>query len=207
MGKVSLLELCKKLKFDHTNKSYMPNPESVLENETHKLLWNFEIQTDHLISAGQPDLVIVNKIKGTCRIVDFAVQRDHRVKKKWKRKYLDLAREQKKSMEHKGDSNTICNWHTWNKPQRIDKRTGRFGNKRTNRGHPDYSILKIGLNTEKSLDDKRILAVTQTAVKHHQLTLAWKARKEVKSNNNKFSGILEYKQIAETWQENQTEWK
>ena len=31
-------ELCKKLKFEHTNKWYMHAPESVLENETHKLL-------------------------------------------------------------------------------------------------------------------------------------------------------------------------
>ena len=33
----------KKFEFDHTNKLYMHNPESVLENETHKLFWNFEI--------------------------------------------------------------------------------------------------------------------------------------------------------------------
>ena len=41
----------------------MNNPESVLENETHKSLLNFEIQTDHPFSARQPDLVIVNKKK------------------------------------------------------------------------------------------------------------------------------------------------
>ena len=33
----------------------MQNPTSVLENETHKLLWAFDIQTDHLISAKWPD--------------------------------------------------------------------------------------------------------------------------------------------------------
>ena len=44
-------ELCKKLKFDHTNEWHMHSSESVLENETHKLLWDFDIQTDHLISA------------------------------------------------------------------------------------------------------------------------------------------------------------
>ena len=38
----------------------MLNPESVLENKTNKILWDFEIQTDHLISASRPDLVIVN---------------------------------------------------------------------------------------------------------------------------------------------------
>ena len=41
----------------------MHNPESVLENEMHKILWNFGIQTDHQIPARKPDLVIINKIK------------------------------------------------------------------------------------------------------------------------------------------------
>ena len=39
----------------------MHNPEFMLENEMHKILWDFEIQKDHLISVRQPDLVIVNK--------------------------------------------------------------------------------------------------------------------------------------------------
>ena len=42
-------EMCKKFKFDHANKWYMHNPAPALENETHKLLWDFDIQTDHLI--------------------------------------------------------------------------------------------------------------------------------------------------------------
>ena len=54
-------ELCRKLKFDHTDKWYMYHPESVLENETRKILRDFEIQTAHLISTREPDLVIVNK--------------------------------------------------------------------------------------------------------------------------------------------------
>ena len=57
----------------------MHNPESVLENETHKLLWDFEIKRDHLISARQPDLIIINKKKKkiNSRIVDFAVTVDN----------------------------------------------------------------------------------------------------------------------------------
>ena len=55
MGKVILWELCKKLKFNHTNKWYIHNPESALENEIHKILWNFEIQIGLLILANQPD--------------------------------------------------------------------------------------------------------------------------------------------------------
>ena len=41
----------------------MHKPESVLENETHKIFWDFEIKTDHLISARWQDLVIVDKKK------------------------------------------------------------------------------------------------------------------------------------------------
>ena len=98
LNKVIHLELCKKLKFDHTNRWYMHNPESVLENEMHKLLWDFQIQADHLLSVKWPDLIIINKKKKTWRNVDFAVPADHRVK--WtenekKDKYLDLARELK----------------------------------------------------------------------------------------------------------------
>ena len=43
VGKVIHWEMCKKFKFDYTNQWYMHNPESVLETEMHKILWNFEI--------------------------------------------------------------------------------------------------------------------------------------------------------------------
>ena len=37
--------------------------------------------------------------------------------------------------------------------------------------HPNYNIIENGQNTEKSPGDLRRLAVTQTSVKDHQLTL------------------------------------
>ena len=76
----------------------MYNTTPVLENDSHKLLWDFDIHTDHLISARRPNLKIINK-KRTCKIVDFAVLADHRIKLKEcekKDKYFDLARELKK---------------------------------------------------------------------------------------------------------------
>ena len=64
VGKVNHSELCKKLKVDHPNKCYRHNPTYVLENDTHKLLWDFDMQTDHVISARRPDLImIINKKK------------------------------------------------------------------------------------------------------------------------------------------------
>ena len=41
----------------------MLNPTSVLKNDTHKLRWDFDIQTDPLILARRPDLKIINKKK------------------------------------------------------------------------------------------------------------------------------------------------
>ena len=105
VGMVIQWELCNKFQFDPMNKWYMHNSEPVLENEMHKILWDFEIQTDHLISARRPILVIVNKKKKkkkkkkrTCRIVNFTVPAEYWVKLKESEKrdkYLDLARELK----------------------------------------------------------------------------------------------------------------
>ena len=71
----------------------------VLGNDSHKLLWDFNIQTDHLIPARRPDLIIINKRKRICKIVDSGIPADHRInlkEREKKDKYHDLARELKK---------------------------------------------------------------------------------------------------------------
>ena len=60
-------------------------------------------------------------------------------------------------MEHESDGDTNCNWSIGNNPQGIGKGTRRPGNKRTSRDHPNYSIFKIGQNTEMSPGDLLIL--------------------------------------------------
>ena len=61
VGKVIHWEMCKKFKFDHTNRWYMHKPIYFLKNDTHKLQRNFDLKTDHLISARKPDLIIIIK--------------------------------------------------------------------------------------------------------------------------------------------------
>ena len=63
VGEVIHRESCKRLNFDHTTKGYMHKPESILENGTHKILWDFKIQIDHLILARRQDVVLINKNK------------------------------------------------------------------------------------------------------------------------------------------------
>ena len=53
----------------------MHNPAAVTENNTHIHLWDFDIQTDHLIKKKK-------KKKRICKIVVFAVPADHRIKLK-----------------------------------------------------------------------------------------------------------------------------
>ena len=100
VGNVIHWKMCKKFKFEHANKWYLHNPAPDLECDRHNLLWDFNIQTDHIISARTPDLVInkKKKKKKICKMVGFAVPGDHRIKLKEcerRDKYLDLARELK----------------------------------------------------------------------------------------------------------------
>ena len=65
----------------------------------YEILWNFSIQTDHVIEARRPDLVLVDKKKRSCKIIDFSVPGDSRIEEKEKdkiEKYQDLGRELEK---------------------------------------------------------------------------------------------------------------
>ena len=62
-GKVIHFEMCKRLKFHHNVKWFMCKLESTLENETHGILRDFVIQTDHSIPARKTNLVLINEKK------------------------------------------------------------------------------------------------------------------------------------------------
>ena len=180
VGKVIHWKMCKKFRFDHTNKWYMYNPASVLEYSTHKLLWDFDIQADHLISARRPDRIIINnnnkqtKKKKTCKTVDFAVPADHRIKLKEyekKDKYLSLARDLKKIWNMKVAIIPIVIGTFGIVTKGLLKGLKGLGSWRTSGDHPNYSIIENGQNTEKSLRDLRRLAITQSPVKDHQQKL------------------------------------
>ena len=82
-----------------SEKWYNHEPESVVENDTCKVLWDFTIQTDHVIEARRPDLILIKKEENNCIIVDFAIPYDTRIEQKEKEKvekYQDLKRELQK---------------------------------------------------------------------------------------------------------------
>ena len=78
--KVIHWELCKRLKIDNFTKSYRRKPESVLENDMHKILCRFgRFQIDCLIQSKRQDLELINQ-KRNCYLVDLAVPVNHSVK-------------------------------------------------------------------------------------------------------------------------------
>ena len=81
---------------DKADKWYEHEPDSVSENDDVKLLWDVNIQCDHIIEARRPDIVVVNKEERNCTIIDIAVPADKRIGEKEKEKvekYQNLKRE------------------------------------------------------------------------------------------------------------------
>ena len=136
-----------KFKFNHTNKWYKHNPESILENSLG--FWDTNGSPN---SARRPDLVIVNKRKRTYQVGNFAIPADHRVKlkeSKKKDKYIDLSRELKKlwNMTVTLIPIVICTLGSATKELIIVldlEIRGRVKND---------SIIKIGQNIEKSSEE------------------------------------------------------
>ena len=91
-------------------------------------------------------------------------------------KYLDLARELWK-LWNMSVTVIIILIGTFGKvPEVLEKE--KFGNRKTNRDHPDYNIIEIGRITEKNPRDLRRLAVVRTLLEAHQQTLVRKTREE-----------------------------
>ena len=78
LGKIIQWKFVRRCNFEAGDKWYEHEPESVLENEDYKILWDFSIQTDHVIEAWIPYLVVVHKER-SCKIINFAVPGDSRI--------------------------------------------------------------------------------------------------------------------------------
>ena len=158
----------------------MHQPESILGNQLYKILLDFEIQTDHLIPAGRPNLELIWKKKRTCCLVDFAVPADHRAKIKENEmidKYLDFVKGLKKVCHVRVTVIPIVVGALGTVPKEKEIRTIIYQKK--NRNHSEDKIVEIGWNTEKCPGDLKSLVITKIPGKSHQLTLVWKTRSEL----------------------------
>ena len=90
LGKIVHWKLARRSNFETGDKWYEYGPKSVLENEDYKILWNFSIQTDHVIEVRRLDLVVVDKNSRTCKTIDFAIPGDSRIEEKEKEKIKSI---------------------------------------------------------------------------------------------------------------------
>ena len=67
LAKVIHWDLCKK--YDHV-------PEKVEETDHVKILWDFNIQKDHVIEQRRPNVVVLDKHEKMCHLIDIAVLGD-----------------------------------------------------------------------------------------------------------------------------------
>ena len=96
--------LCTKFGLDHCEFSWNHCSPSVVENDEVKLLWDFNICTDKVISARCPDIIVINKLDNTAQFIDVSIPADcHIVSKENEKieKYQDLRIELEKLWQKK----------------------------------------------------------------------------------------------------------
>ena len=80
--------VCKEFGITTKSKWYEHTPEAVTESGTVTILYNHPIHTDRFIPANKPDLVIRDKNKRECLIIDVSVPMDNNVQGKQAEKLL-----------------------------------------------------------------------------------------------------------------------
>ena len=93
------MELCQKFGLVGEVKRYNHKPASVVENDRVKILWDFNIQTDHVIQHRRSDMVVLYKTERKCHLIDIAVPGGKRIELKEQEKignYSELRQEVKK---------------------------------------------------------------------------------------------------------------
>ena len=97
--------------------------------------------------------------------MDFVVLADQSKdqRKRKERQILRPSERTEKAMEHQNDGDTNCNRCTWKDPKKL----GKVEKQRTKRDYPNYSIVKISQNTEKSPGDLRRAAASRTPDEDH----------------------------------------
>ena len=79
-------ELCRNYSLDTKDSLYEQEPQAVYEDEEYKILWEFSMQTDHVIEARRRDEIIVDKKNNKCQIIHLATHTIQRlINKKGKR--------------------------------------------------------------------------------------------------------------------------
>eukprot|EP00795_Rhopilema_esculentum_P016353 gene16353-biopygen5591 len=61
---------------------YEHHPKPVTEGKNVTILWDFSVQTDRTIQANRPDIIVKDKTKNNCLLIDMSVPSDKNVSAK-----------------------------------------------------------------------------------------------------------------------------
>ena len=87
-------ELCHLCGFSCSDQWWCHQPEAVMDSSDYRLLYDFNIFTDHRITARRPDIVLIDKQQRLTRLIDIACVMDRNVVEKHREKiekYLHLS--------------------------------------------------------------------------------------------------------------------
>ena len=91
--------LCQIYSLPHADSWYKHLAEKVIDTPQVKILWDFNIQTDRVLEARRPDIVVTDKENQETWIIDIAIPGDLRVREKElekREKHQDLAIEMRR---------------------------------------------------------------------------------------------------------------
>ena len=102
---------CKYYQIQVTSKWYEHKPGNVAERKDVTILWDMPINTDKEIKAHRPDIVIKDKSKSLCTLIDMAVPSERNVSTKEVEeiaKNKDLEIEIQQNVKHENKCNPNC---------------------------------------------------------------------------------------------------
>ena len=85
--------LCGKYDIQREHNWWKHSPVSVVENECVKILWDFNVYVDHMISARRPDIIVIDKAALVVKLIDVSIPADKNISTKEEEKiskYQDL---------------------------------------------------------------------------------------------------------------------
>lgn len=104
-------EICRTKRITVATKWYRHEREADVENENCKVFQDFTVQTYHVITSRRPDLIIVDKERNECQIIDFALPYNARAYDKEEEKVDKyLVKETEESVKYENEGSCSKNW-------------------------------------------------------------------------------------------------
>ena len=75
-------KICQAYNFDTPENWYEHKPDPVVECDNVTILWDFPVNTDRNISANRPDIIVKDRNKGSCLLIDMSIPTDRNISSK-----------------------------------------------------------------------------------------------------------------------------